>query len=136
MKTTLRFLILLSIVFVIGASMVPFEDSYAVTVDLNQVPSLATTAYAITPYLGFIATLSLIPSAIGLFFIRGWSRPLSKLATFLASCFATLTLLFNPLIGAVPSLATALLSAAALTWIAVIWLSHSKSLDAQFLAAR
>jgi len=25
---------------------------------------------------------------------------------------------------------------AGLTWIAVIWLSHSKSLDAQFLAAR
>ena len=135
-KTVLRLLILVSIAFCVGVPFVPFGDSYAVTVDLDRVSLLASTAQAITPFLGIAAVLSLIASSIGLFFLRWWARPLSKAATLLFVCFIALMQLFNPLMGAVPTRAIELLSIAGLTWIAVLWISHSKSLDAQFQRSR
>ena len=116
--------------------MVPFGESQAVTVDINQQPSLTNAVAALTPFLGFVAFLLLIVSAVGLFFLCAWSRPLSKVATVLVACFIALMQVLIPFTGATAPLAVALLSIAGLTWLAVIWLSHSKSLESQFLAKR
>jgi hypothetical protein len=136
MKTIFRLLILVSIAAVVAASMVPLGNSDAVTLDLNQKPSLTSIVAALTPFLGFAAFLCFIASAIGLFFLRAWSRPLSMVATVLVACFIALIQALLPFTGTTAPLATALLSVAGLAWFAVLWLSHSKSLDPKFIAKR
>ena len=136
MKIAFRLLILISVAALVGASVIPFEKSYAVTVDLNQRPSFIGAVSAATPFLGFAAVLAFIASAVGLFFFRAWSRPLAKVATLALILFAAASMLIFPFMSATPTLALFLFGVAAAAWLAVLWLSRSSALTPYFPAAR
>ena len=134
MKIMFRLLILLSVAAIVGFSLAPFE-TYSATFDLEHYSAFDAYIDTLMPYLGLAAGLALIVSAGGLFFFRAWSRPLSKVATLLFTCFIALHKSLPPL-DVLSHAAAIFLFIAASAWIAALCLSHSKSLRPQFVESR
>lgn len=127
MITTIRFLVVLSIVLLLAGASISLDRPLGIDLPLHGVLPSWVTAFLALMCVAILAVFA----AIGLLRLRRWARALAIVVT-VCGAVAVQFLIGSPLAGALSDLTLSFLGLSTLAWITSIGLTYHPSVASRF----